>query len=46
MTAVVATSRSPISSAALAVSAACQYISKKRLVPERIISMQARRVPQ
>ena len=38
--------RTPASTAARAASTPCQYMSKKRVVPERTISRHARRVPQ
>ena len=38
--------RSPASATARAVASGCQYMSQKRVVPERIISRQASRVPQ
>ena len=40
------TARRPASATARATSAPCQYMSKKRVVPERIISIAASRVPQ
>jgi hypothetical protein len=40
------TARTPASSTARAVAFACQYMSQKLVVPVRIISTQARRVPQ
>ena len=41
-----ATARTPASSTARAVAWACQYMSQKLVVPVRIISTQASRVPQ
>ena len=38
--------RTPASATARAVASGCQYMSQKRVVPERIISRQASRVPQ
>ena len=46
MITVLTTARSPESTAARATSGPCQYMSKNRVVPERIISRQASRVPQ
>ena len=40
------TARSPASVTARATWSACQYMSKKRVVPERIISTAASLVPQ
>ena len=40
------TARIPASSTARAAACACQYMSQNEVVPERIISTQARRVPQ